>query len=118
MWPDAGGGGGGGAVLEGWARDLDEAEALAAGGGLDFAPNHHHDAVGPMTGIITRGMPVMVVENRTFGNRAYCTVNEGLGKVMRFGGNDAEVRGAASLDRGGPRAGSRRGPFEAAAAFP
>ena len=36
-------------------------------------------------------MPVMVVENRKFGNRAYCTINEGLGKVMRFGGNDAEV---------------------------
>ena len=82
----------GAAVLEGWARDLDEAETLAARGGIDFAPNHHHDAVGPMTGIITRSMPVMVVENRTFGNRACCTLNEGLGKVMRFGGNDAEVR--------------------------
>ena len=82
----------GAAVLEGWAGDLDEAEALAAGGGIDFSPNHHHDAVGPMTGIVTRSMPVMVVENRTFGNRAYCTLNEGLGKVMRFGGNDAEVR--------------------------
>ena len=82
----------GAAVLEGWARDLDEAETLAARGGIDFAPNHHHDAVGPMTGIITRSMPVMVVENRTFGNRAFCTLNEGLGKVMRFGGNDAEVR--------------------------
>ena len=82
----------GAAVLEGWASDLDEAAALAADGGIDFAPNHHHDAVGPMTGIITRSMPVMVVENRAFGNRAYCTLNEGLGKVMRFGGNDAEVR--------------------------
>ena len=82
----------GAAVLEGWARDLDEAETLAAAGGIDFAPNHHHDAVGPMTGVITRSMPVMVVKNRTFGNRAYCTLNEGLGKVMRFGGNDAEVR--------------------------
>ena len=44
-----------------------------------------------MTGITTLSMPVMVVENRAFGNRAYCTINEGLGKVMRFGGNDAEV---------------------------
>ena len=82
----------GAVVLEGWAGDLDEATELAAGGGIDFEPNHHHDAVGPMTGIITRSMPVMVVENRTFGNRAYCTLNEGLGKVMRFGGNDAGVR--------------------------
>ena len=38
----------------GGAGDLDEAEVLAAAGGVDFAPNHHHDAVGPMTGIITR----------------------------------------------------------------
>jgi hypothetical protein len=42
-------------------------------------------------------MPVMVVENRAFGNRAYCTINEGLGKVMRFGGNDAEVLARLAL---------------------
>jgi len=46
-----------------------------------------------MTGITTRSMPLLVVENRAFGNRALCTINEGLGKVMRFGGNDAEVLG-------------------------
>ncbi|MFQ5775061.1 MAG: DUF1116 domain-containing protein [Kiloniellaceae bacterium] len=81
----------GAVVFEGWAPDLAAAEALAAGGGVAFHPNHHFDAVGPMTGLTTRSMPLMVVENRAFGNRAYCTVNEGLGKVMRFGGNDAEV---------------------------
>ncbi len=81
----------GAAVLEGWAEDLGAAETLAASGNLTFHPNHHFDAVGPMTGLITPGMPVMVVENRSFGNRAYCTLNEGLGKVMRFGGNDDEV---------------------------
>ena len=78
-------------VFEGWAPDLAAAEALAAGGGVRFAPNHHFGAVGPMTGITTRSMPLLVVENRTFGNRAVCALNEGLGKVMRFGGNDAEV---------------------------
>ncbi len=81
----------GAVVLEGWAADLDAAQALAATGQITFHPNHHFDAVGPMTGLITRSMPVMVVENRRFGNRAYCTLNEGLGKVMRFGGNDEEV---------------------------
>ena len=45
-----------------------------------------------MTGIITRSMPVMVVENRSFGNRAFCPLNEGLGRVLRFGGNDESVR--------------------------
>ena len=79
------------ATFEGWASNLDEAEKMAASGEFEFHPNHHFDAVGPMTGLTTIGQPVMVVENRAFGNRAYCTLNEGLGKVMRFGGNDAEV---------------------------
>ena len=79
------------AVFEGWARDLADAEAKAARGAFAFEPNHHHGAVGPMTGMTTRSQMLMVVENRAFGNRAYCAINEGLGKVMRFGGNDAEV---------------------------
>jgi hypothetical protein len=79
------------AVLEGWAADLDDAAAKAAAGAFAFAPNHHHGAVGPMTGMTTRSQPLLVVENKTYGNRAYCAINEGLGKVMRFGGNDAEV---------------------------
>jgi hypothetical protein len=79
------------AVFEGWAADLAEAERMAAEGAFTFEPNHHHDCVGPMTGMTTRGQMLMVVENRAFANRAYCAINEGLGKVMRFGGNDAEV---------------------------
>ncbi|HVJ10351.1 MAG TPA: DUF1116 domain-containing protein, partial [Burkholderiales bacterium] len=82
-------------VFEGWAADLAAAEALAAGGEIEFAPNHHYGAVGPMTGITTRSMPLMVVENRAFAHLpnawAACAINEGLGKVMRFGANDAEV---------------------------
>ncbi|MGE5170813.1 MAG: DUF1116 domain-containing protein [Rudaea sp.] len=81
------------AVFEGWARDLDAAAQAAASGRYTFRPNHDLGAVGPMTGMTTLGQPVLVVENRAFGNRAYCTINEGLGKVMRFGGNDAEVLG-------------------------
>lgn len=81
----------GACVLEGWVDSLEEAEALAASGGIAFHPNHHFGAVGPMTGITSRSQPVMIVENKKFGNRAYCTLNEGLGKVMRFGGNDGEV---------------------------
>jgi hypothetical protein len=82
-------------VFEGWAGDLAAAEKLAAGGGVKFAPNHHYGAVGPMTGITTRSMPLFVVENRAFAQlpnaRAFCMINEGLGKVMRFGANDAGV---------------------------
>ena len=63
-----------------------------------------------MTGITTLSLPVLVVENRAFGNRAYCAINEGLGKVMRFGGNDAEVLARLRLAarRAGPRAGQAR----------
>jgi hypothetical protein len=78
-------------VFEGWAPDLKAATKLAAAGGVRFHPNHRFGAVGPMTGITTRSMPVMVVENREFGARSFCMINEGLGKVMRFGANDAEV---------------------------
>jgi hypothetical protein len=79
------------AVFEGWASDLKTADEMASAGEFQFRPNHDFDAVGPMTGMTTRSQPVMVVENRTFGNRSYCTINEGLGKVMRFGGNNEEV---------------------------
>lgn len=78
-------------VFEGWAPDLQAAAELAAGGGIAFHPNHHFGAVGPMTGMTTVSMPVFVVANTRHGNRAYCTINEGLGRVMRFGGNDAGV---------------------------
>ena len=79
------------AVFEGWASDLEDAAQKAGSGSFAFHPNHHYGAVGPMTGMTTASQPLMVVENKAFGNRAYCAINEGLGKVMRFGGNDAGV---------------------------
>ncbi len=81
-----------GAILfEGWADDLAQARALAAGGQVAFEPCHHHGAVGPMAGIVSPSMPVWVVENTAHGNRAYSNLNEGLGKVLRFGANEAGV---------------------------
>lgn len=77
--------------FEGLAASDEEALALIEAGKVKFAPNHHYGSVGPMTGIITYHMPVFEVKNETFGNVAYCTINEGLGKVMRFGANDQEV---------------------------
>jgi len=80
-----------GAVLfEKWAQTEEEARALLAHE-VAFEPCHHHDAVGPMGGITSPSMAVVVVENRVGGNRAYCTMNEGIGKVLRFGAYDAEV---------------------------
>jgi hypothetical protein len=81
----------GAAVLEGWAHSVEAAERLVAAGGVDLEPCHAHAAVGPMAGIISPSMPLWVVENSAAGNRAYCNMNEGLGKVLRFGANGAEV---------------------------
>ena len=76
---------------EGWAANDDAAAELIVRGGVRLEPCHHWRAVGPMTGIITASMPVFAVENRAHGNRAHVTINEGLGKVLRFGANDASV---------------------------
>ncbi len=92
---------------EGWAASDEAAERLAASGGVRFEPCHHLGAVGPMTGLVTRSMPVLVVENRAFGNRACAAINEGLGRVLRFGAHDAPVleRLAWLRDEAGPRLG-------------
>ncbi len=76
---------------EGWAPDDAAAADLVQRGDVRIGPCHHQGAVGPMTGIVTPSMPVFVVENRAHGNRAYVTINEGLGKVLRFGANDESV---------------------------
>ena len=81
----------GGLMYEGLAKTPEEAEVLAASGKIRFEPCHHHDAVGPMAGVMTASMPVWIVENQAFGNRAYCTLNEGLGKVLRYGAYSYEV---------------------------
>ena len=81
----------GGLLYEGLAKSREDAERLAASGEIAFEPCHHHDAVGPMAGIMTASMPVWVVENKAYGNRAYCTLNEGLGKVLRYGAFSEEV---------------------------
>ena len=78
-------------VLEGWAEDVEAAERMAASGEVDFAPAHNFDAVGPMAGVTSPSMPLYVVEDAATGRRAYSNLNEGLGKVLRYGANDGEV---------------------------
>lgn len=81
-----------GAVLfEGWADNEEEARALLEGGGIRFMPCHHAHAVGPMGGITSGNMPVMVVKNKLDNTPAYCIMNEGIGKVLRFGAYSQEV---------------------------
>ena len=81
----------GAALFEEWADNEQDARALLASGEVRFMPCHHANAVGPMGGITSANMPLLVVENESQGNRAYCTMNEGIGKVLRFGAYSQEV---------------------------
>ena len=81
-----------GAVLyEGYAKTAEEAEQQLEAGTYQFAPCHEHASVGPMAGVVSASMPVFIVENETFGNCAFCTQNEGLGKVLRYGAYSEDV---------------------------
>jgi len=81
-----------GAILfEGWAADHAGARQLAESGSVSFAPCHQYGAVGPMAGIISPSMPVWIVRDANSGHRTFSNLNEGLGKVLRFGANGTEV---------------------------
>jgi hypothetical protein len=76
-------------IYEGMASNRVEAEQLAPK--IDYAPCHEHASVGPMAGIVSPSMPVFIIKNETFGNLSYTTMNEGLGKVLRYGAYSDDV---------------------------
>lgn len=80
-------------VYEKWAETVEQAQVMIDCGEVQFEPCHHYDAVGPMAGIISRSMPVWVVENQTESGIqcVFSNFNEGLGKVLRFGANNSDV---------------------------
>jgi hypothetical protein len=81
----------GACLFEGWASTPEEAERLLAGGGVALDPCHHHRAVGPMAGVTSPSMWLWCLEDPVHGGRAYCSLNEGLGKVLRYGAYGPEV---------------------------
>ena len=78
-------------VFEELAISLDEAEQKVLNNEFIFDSCHNHSTVGPMAGVTSYSMPVFIVENKTHNNKAFCTINEGLGKVLRYGANSKEV---------------------------
>lgn len=81
----------GGLIFEGLANDERTAASMVARGEVAFEPCHHHQCVGPMAGVITASMPVYIIENKAFGNRAFSNINEGYGKVLRYGAYSEDV---------------------------
>ena len=79
-------------IFEGKATSAEDAEALATSGAIDFAPCHEYGAVGPMAGVTSASMAVYIVENQTHGNRSFSNLNEGYGKVLRYGAYQQDVQ--------------------------
>jgi hypothetical protein len=78
-------------IFEGLAQDETGAIALVERGEIDFEPCHHHSTVGPMAGVTSASMQVYVVEDATHGGRTFSNLNEGYGKVLRYGAFSDEV---------------------------
>ncbi|NIR40743.1 MAG: DUF1116 domain-containing protein, partial [Actinobacteria bacterium] len=78
-------------IYEGLAADEVEAAEIGEWGGITLSPCHHHQTVGPMAGIVSPSMPVAIVRNAAGDGVAYATLNEGLGKVLRYGAYGPEV---------------------------
>jgi hypothetical protein len=78
-------------LFEGLAKNEKQATGMVESGEVKFEPCHHHNTVGPMAGVISASMAVYVIENLTHGNHAYSNLNEGYGKVLRYGAYSKEV---------------------------
>jgi hypothetical protein len=81
-----------GAVLfEGLADTAEEAERRLAAGEFTLEPCHHRGGVGPMAGVVSPSMWLYVLRDEVHGNTSWCSLNEGLGKVLRYGAYGPEV---------------------------
>lgn len=78
-------------VFEGLAATVEEAEQVAASGGVVFSPCHEHDTVGSMAGVTSASMYMHIVKNKTYGNVSYTNLSEQLAKILRMGANDQSV---------------------------
>jgi hypothetical protein len=78
-------------IFEGKAKNMADAQALVESGEIELEPCHHHQSVGPMAGVICPSMSVYILENKTHGNTSYSNLNEGYGKVLRYGAFSQEV---------------------------
>lgn len=78
-------------VFEGKAKDMKGAQKLVESGEIELDPCHHHQAVGPMAGLTSPSMSVYILKNTTHGNFAFSNLNEGYGKVLRYGAYSEEV---------------------------
>lgn len=84
-------------LLEDLAATPDDAERMLAAGRLDdgtpitLTPCHDRGGVGPMAGVVSPSMWAWVLRDDRHDTTSWCTLNEGLGKVLRYGAYAPEV---------------------------
>ena len=78
-------------IFEGKAKNEKEAQALVESGKIALEPCHDHQAVGPMAGVICPSMSVYILEDTVHGNKSFSNLNEGYGKVLRYGAYSEDV---------------------------
>jgi hypothetical protein len=78
-------------LFEGMADSPEAAERALSAGEVSWEPCHSRGAVGPMAGVVTPSMWVFCLRDDSTGNESWCSLNEGLGKVLRYGAYGAEV---------------------------
>ena len=82
----------GAALFEGLADSPEAAEQmLASGDGVSWEPCHHRGAVGPMAGVVSPSMWMFELRDEAHDATSWCSLNEGLGKVLRYGAYGPEV---------------------------
>ena len=82
----------GAALFEGLAATREEAIVRLEAGAIRVDGCHGYGCVGSLAGVYTASMPVFVVENTAFGNRAFCNFYEGKERRrLNYGCYDAGV---------------------------
>ena len=88
----------GAALFEGLVETADDAVDWFSGEASstsrtapELAPCHHRGGVGPMAGVVSPSMWLLEVRDPVGGGTSWCSLNEGLGKVLRYGAFGPEV---------------------------
>ena len=74
-------------IFEGFATTWNDAVRLIKKGGIEFSSNHDHDAVGPMAGVISPSLPIVVVKDQSNGKTCFARFVENR---VQFGQFDKE----------------------------
>jgi hypothetical protein len=78
-------------IFEGKAKDEESARQLVESGEIKLEPCHDHQTVGPMAGVTCPSMSVYILEDKKHNYKTYSNLNEGYGKVLRYGAYSEEV---------------------------